>query len=461
MTAPAVRHRLDRTARTYDDGRVVVGGTPTRMFRLTDAGARWLDGLVHGDRGASSPATQELLDRLVVAGVVHPEPDAAPAPDRPPVSMVVPVRDRPEELAALLESVARSGDRPDEIVVVDDGSVDAAAHRAVCATHGARLERREVPGGPGAARDLGLRSANHELVVFVDSDVTVTPGWLAGLVGHLADDAVVAVAGRVRSAVVPGRLGEYERLESPLDLGDDPGPVGPGRRIGHVPAALLLVRRDAHLAAGGFDDDLRVGEDVDLVWRLVESGGVVRYEPAVVVDHRPRPDLGSWCAQRFAYGTSAAPLDLRHPDALTPWRSSPWSLAVVAAVVLGHPLVAGVLALATSVPLVRRLPGIPPVDAVRVGLEGHLAALRAAGRAAARVWWPVVLLALVASRRTRRPALRLLLVGLADRWWRRGDPIPLRDLPLAVLDDLSYGAGVWAGCLRSGRPGPLLPSVRS
>jgi len=464
VSARRVRHRLDRSVRSFDAGRLLLGGSPATAFRLTDAGARWLDGLLVGSADGDGPVEprpgeDRLLRRLVEVGVVHPEPEAGPRTEWPRVTMVVPVRDRPGELAALLDSVERSGEGPDQVVVVDDGSRDPAVHRSVAAAYGARVERIDASAGPGAARHAGVRAADHEVVVFVDSDVEVGPGWLSGLVAHLGDDGVVAVAARVRSAAVPGWIGEYEQRNGPLDLGADPGPVGPGRRIGHVPAALLLVRRDAYLRVGGFDADLRVGEDVDLVWRLAAAGGAVRHEPRVVVDHRPRADLRSWWSQRFGYGTSAAALDERHPGSVPPWRSSWWSLAVVAAALAGHPVAAVLTATTTALPLVRRLSGVPPVAAVRIGLEGHVAAGASFARASVRVWWPPLLLALFV-RPTRRPAARLLAAAVAVRWWNRGAPLPVRDIPLAVADDVAYGAGVWVGCLQQSRWGPLLPLVR-
>ncbi|MFM7508070.1 MAG: mycofactocin biosynthesis glycosyltransferase MftF [Actinomycetota bacterium] len=453
-----MRYRLDHAARRFDGGRVVLGGVPGRLFRLSDAGAAWVDRLVSPEEPCepSTPGEVALLERLTSSGVLHPDPDPALRGHRRGVTMVVPVRDRAAALADLLDSVRRSGDEPDEIIVVDDGSTDGTAHRRVAEAHGARCLRAETPHGPGGARNLGLEAASHPIVVFVDSDVTVTPGWIAGLSAHLADAQVVAVAGRVRSAAVPGWIGDYEQRNGPLDLGADPGPVGPGRRIGHVPAALLMVRRDA--AADGFDATMRVGEDVDLVWRLTAAGGVVRYEPQVECHHSPREDLRSWVAQRFAYGTSAAALDERHPGSVAPWRSSWSSLAVAAAALAGHPFAAVLVATGTALPLVRRLSGVPQLPAVRIGLEGHVAAGASFARASIRVWWPLVLLAL-ALRPTRRPAARLFAAAVAVRWWNRGAPLPVRDVPLAVTEDVAYGAGVWTGCWRRCRWGPLVPSV--
>ena len=86
---------------------------------------------------------------------------------------------------------------------------------------------------------------------------------------------------------------------------------------------MLLCRRDA--LGAGFDESMRVGEDVDLVWRVAEAGHPVRYEPRVVVEHETRPGFGRWLAQRFGYGRSGAVLAARHPDRLAPVVVSRWS----------------------------------------------------------------------------------------------------------------------------------------
>ena len=70
----------------------------------------------------------------------------------------------------------------------------------------------------------------------------------------------------------------------------------------YVPSAALIVRAPVR-----FDETLRYGEDVDLVWRLLDAGHRVVYDPSVVVRHHEADVL----RRRFRYGTSAAPLAAR------------------------------------------------------------------------------------------------------------------------------------------------------
>jgi cellulose synthase/poly-beta-1,6-N-acetylglucosamine synthase-like glycosyltransferase len=218
------------------------------------------------------------------------------------------------------------------LVVVDDGSRVPVAGAI----------RRATPGGPAAARNEGLRHADTELVALLDSDTMPPDGWIEQLAGHFEDPRVAAVAPRIG-----------DRL---LDMGPHEGEVGPGRAIPYVPCAALLVRRAA-LPDDPFDPALRYGEDVDLIWRLVDAGWRVRYDPRVVVGHEQRDTV----RRRFMYGTSAAPLSKRHPGKLRHVVVRPWPAATLALLAARRPRVAALAYLAQTALLARTLrsKGVP------------------------------------------------------------------------------------------------------
>jgi mycofactocin system glycosyltransferase len=418
-----MRYRLDRSVRRVPGG--VLGGSPLRLFRLTEAGERWLDRLAAGE----PVATSGLLDRLLDSGTVHPVPPVGSGPSPADVTVVVPAHGR-------LPHRADDGAR---WVVVDDASDPPLPGAEV---------RLEVNRGPAGARSAGLAEVTTPLVAFVDTDVAVPPDWLAGLLPHFADPTVALVAPRVRSTTGPGLLARYERRRSPLDLGPEPAPVQPGTRVGYVPAAALLCRVEALEAVGGFDPSLRYGEDVDLVWRLVAAGWRGRYDPAVEVLHEPRPTWGAWFAQRRGYGSSAAPLDRRHPGAVAPARADPWSAAAWAAVAVGHPALGLATLAAAAGALARRLArtgALPATTAAGLAVRGTALAGPAFATAVRRAWWPILAMAALGSRRARRVLLASLLAA--------GDPI-------RVADDLAYSVGVWQGCWRERRWQALVPHYR-
>jgi len=388
------------------------------------------------------------------------------APDPPgngrDVTVVVPVRDRSESLDRCLRSL----DPGTAVVVVDDGSEDPEAVGRVCRAHGARLIRRRANGGPGAARNEALPFLQSELVAFVDSDCEVGGGWLDSLTWMFADPGLGAVAPRIRPGSTgssPGRsaLARYSEGHSALDMGDACSEVGPGRLVAYVPTAALVVRAAA--VGSGFDDRLRVGEDVDLVWRMLDAGWRVRYEPAVTVLHREPTSWAGLLGRRLRYGTSAAPLDRRHPGKLPPLELRPWPTAVAVAVVTGHPAVALVLLAGSTAALARQLRdrGVPVGRSLQWSAQGAAWTLVGMGRALSMLAAPAVVAGAFRRRRWAATAGLLMAMPPVVDWWRRRPPLdPVRWSVASVADDMAYGAGVWLGCLGEGSFGPLLPKLR-
>ncbi len=298
---------LDASVRLYDGGRVLV--SRGRIIRLTEAGPAALRAL---RADTATPAQQRLGDQLVRAGMAHPRP----RPQQRPTTIVIPVRDRP----------VRPLNMTYPVVVVDDGSRTPVAGAI----------RRETSGGPAAARNTGLEHVDTELVAFLDSDTLPPPDWIERLAGHFDDPAVAAVAPRVK-----GKL---------LDMGPQPAEVRPGTPVAYVPTAALIMRTAA-LPKDPFDPALRYGEDVDLIWRLIDQGWRVRYDPSVTVEHEDHDVL----KRRFLYGTSAAPLKRRHPDKLKHVIVRPWPAATLVLLAARRPKLAAIAYVTQTALLARTL----------------------------------------------------------------------------------------------------------
>lgn len=429
---PGTTLTLDASVRRR--GSLLLGGSPLRLVRLGQGGARLLDRWLGGEPVGETERERDLARRLVEAGLLHPQPPPGPSPAD--VTLVVPVKDNAAGVRRLLDATAELA----ATIVVDDGSATPLAEATV---------RHERPRGPAAARNAGSALASTPLVAFLDADTVPEPGWLDAVLAQFSDENVVAVAPRVRSTPGNGALADYEASRSSLDLGPHPAPVRPMSRVSYVPSAALVVRRQALSAVGGFDTGLRFGEDVDLVWRLLRVGSV-RYEPSATVTHDPRGALLPWLRQRFEYGTSAAPLSRRHPGLLSCARLSVWSAASWALLVAGRPLPALGLAAGTAALLPRKLRGrgVPVTESLRLAGLGHLGAGRLLAEATRRAWWPATML----TRRSRMALLAALLPCVAESVNHSPAWLALR-----VADDLAYGAGVWAGCVRHRTLAPLLP----
>lgn len=440
---------------------LISGGSPWRLVRLSDVGSHLVSGWLSGDPVGTDRASGALARRLVDGGLVHPDRSTR-RPVRGEVDAVVPVRDDAVGLEAVLRVLSRTPSL--HVVVVDDGSLDAASVARVAHAHDATLVRREEPGGPGAARNLGLAASDAPIVAFLDADVVPEHDWLEGLLPYFDDPAVGAIAPRVR-----GPLGEtvrerFEVAASPLDMGPAPGVVRPGSAVPFVPSAALVVRRAS--IEGGFDESLAVGEDVDLVWRLAARGWQVRYEPSVVVTHAARTTWRAWLTQRFAYGLSAAPLESRHGDAAAPLRADPRVLGTLGLVLAGRPRAALALLSWSAASLARQLEGVAVrggSDAAARQLAARGTALAAPGlaRSAFRSYGPVLVAAAAVASPLRRPVVALAATSTAVRWWRAGRPSQgAAFCALSVVDDLAYGAGVLTGAVRARRAGALVPRLR-
>lgn len=455
---PTTTLAADDGLRLRENGRVLFGGNPLRVLRLTEQGAVAVSRWFGGEAPDAAPGATALARRLLDTGMAHPQPAEEPTLGPASLTVIVPVKD---DEAGLLATLAGLAEHDVAVVVVDDGSADDPTALLDDVAPECTVIRRTASGGPAQARQDGLAHAATELVAFVDAGVEVRADDLLRLVRWFGDPEIVAVAPRVASAPGPGDVAHYELTASPIDLGPGPSPVGPGRTVSYVPTACLVVRRADVVEIGGFDPALRFGEDVDLVWRLGRRGAI-RYDPSVVVHHRPRATLAELATQRFGYGTSAGPLARRHGPDLAPVQLSGWSAAVLVLALVGRFRLAAALAVLTAVILARKLDGVLPdhrVEAALLTARGHTWAARSVAEAGTGVWWPVAIAA--AALGWRRP----LRYALGWSLWRRlsGTSGPLgrrlRHLGYGLVDDGAYGAGVWVGAWRNKAPLALLPRL--
>ncbi len=441
---------LDLAGVSFLSGSLLAGGSPWRLVRLNERARSTVDGWRAGGRLASGSA---LARALVDRGLARPR--WPPDWDRDAIDVIVPVHDDVETFAPLLAAL---GDYA--VTVVDDGSRDPSAVARCAEEFGARLVRLEVNRGPGGARNAGARATTRPWLWFIDADVVLDDAVALGarLLASGNDPRVGAVAPRVRGVGGRGPRARFERAHGPLDLGPTGGLVAPQTARSYVPSACLLVRRDAFV--GGFDETLRVGEDVDLVWRLSDAGWLVRYDADLVVGHLARATWRAWWRQRLTYGTSAAALGVRHGARLAPVVVDETVAPVFAGLLTGRLGLAG----ASTMALARRIDRELTRDLERRGaLVARLCARAVLGGAGAtsrslvRSYGPVLVAAALVPRLRRRVGL-VIAIGTLWRWRGRGGFDP-RDVPLAIADDLAYGLGVWLGAWRQRDATALTPVV--
>lgn len=457
--------QVDRRVKTVGAGSALLGGSPTRLLRLAPAARTMLDG---GRLEVRDAATADLARALLDATVAHPRP--AGGPSYRDVTVVIPVRDNPAGLHRLITAL-----RGLRVIVVDDGSVQPLGpgefDGAPCELEILRHDRSL---GPAAARNTGLARCTTDFVAFLDADVLPRRGWLEALLGHFCDPTVALAAPRIVPLNPDGGLvGRYEAVQSALDLGDREAPVVPYGPVSYVPSAAMVCRRSAVLDVGGFDDGLRSGEDVDLCWRLLDSGCRLRYEPVAQVAHEHRTRLREWMGRRAFYGGSAAPLAVRHPENTAPMVIPLYCLLAWVSVAAGSPpgLLAGMVSAGLYARKISRTVssnGVSGSDAALLAARGLGYGAVQLSAAVCRHYWPISVVAAAMSRRCRRAVLLAAVVDSVYGWVTRrelsdegGRRIGLLGYTaLKRLDDLAYGAGLWAGVLRTGTVRPLRPDIR-
>lgn len=480
--------RLGTRSRLAEGGAVLIGGVPTRVTRLKRAARGLIDG---GAVRVEDRASRSLAAHLVEAGHADPDPDTLPPADLSQVTVVIPSYGRSRQLSRLLGSIRVDlGDV--RVIVVDDGSApdDAAEIGRAAAAHDAEVVTLAENGGPAEARNAGLALVETPFVLFCDTDVVLGRGAVARVLRHFADPALALAAPRV-GALRRERKWEgpkdswvlrYEEARSSLDHGPRPSLVRPHSPMAWVSSTCLVARVDALRAPsgrGGFGAHMRVAEDVDLVWRLVEAGWRVRYEPRARVAHEHRGAVGAWMGRKFAYGTGAADLARRHPGLAAPAVLAPWTVGVLAALAAGKRWsfpAALVITGVAAARIARRLPRGAADDAgardreatgraaiaAELAGKGVVSALEQAQALAVRHWWPAFAVASLFSRRARR-FVALAAIGDAVIEYVRLRPRLdfLRFLVARRLDDVAYGGGVWWSVIRARRISALLPAIRT
>ncbi len=167
-----------------------------------------------------------------------------------------------------------------EVIVVDDGSTDDTADLAQKLGKELQLSGfqifRQANAGPASARNQGIRLAQGDIIVFLDSDCIPQAGWLEVLAESFRETpSLVGVEGRTLPEPGPRTL-----MDHYID-----NPNG-----GYYWTCNMAYRKEALLSIGGFDEGfpLASGEDIDLAHRM-QQFGPLGFAPGALVHHLVLP----------------------------------------------------------------------------------------------------------------------------------------------------------------------------
>jgi len=216
--------------------------------------------------------------------------------ERPKVRVVVLNWNGCAMLPACLDSVVALDYPSDrmEVVVVDNGSTDGSVDLVRSRYPGVVVVSHETNLGFAMANNRAVSGAASPYVALLNNDCRVHAGWLAALVDYLEDSPRAAGAGSLVLDWDGDRIDFAGAAMSLTGRGHQPEHGRPAAELPRHPSAQLfangaamLVRRDAFLDAGGFDERFfAYYEDVDLGWRLWILGWEVALVPSSIAYHR-------------------------------------------------------------------------------------------------------------------------------------------------------------------------------
>lgn len=270
----------------------------------------------------------------------------------PRISVVIATRDRGQSVVRLVDQLnAQTLEADDfEIVVVDDGSDEPVEPML------ARTSRRVSPrlfripwSGQAVARHEGASMACGDILVFLDDDMQVGPGFLAALVARHESWPRTVVLGRISPAPGLDRMPLFERYHArqlerwrQAVLAGDIEPRGI-----HLCTGNVSMTRSDYFRVGGFDPTLRRSEDRELGIRLETDGCRFVYADELESVHcSDHASLRVWLRRAYLYGRFDYRIAQLHPDVpiAHPWKF--WALI--------HPVSRPIVAIALVAPLLGR-----------------------------------------------------------------------------------------------------------
>ena len=419
---------------------------------------------------ANSVDLEIFLNGLVRRGFLEQEGFSTPA-QYPFVTVIIPVRNRPREIATCLQSLSRL-DYPREkleVIVIDDASDDSTPD--VVSTFPVHLiplkERRQA----SFCRNLAAQKAHGSILAFLDSDCVADPPWLRELIPAFNDPSNGAVGGTVDSYDNDKGLDRYEKVKSSLNMGSWAKSSHEMNPSFYLPSCNLLVRRVLFLKLKGFKEDMYVGEDVDFCWRLQDQGHRIEYRPVGTVFHRHRNTIKQFCARRFDYGTSEPLLQKFHANRIKQFLfplsdATFWGL-VFFSIISGWLPLLGLGGLVLLIDSLMRCSRVRrkhiPISFTHILLatvRGYWAFFYHCCAFISRyyLFW-AILLGFLAPVGAAIIFGVHLLTGIAEYFIKK----PRLRLPSFLLyftlDQLSYQLGVWWGCLKRLCFSPVNPQI--
>lgn len=247
-------------------------------------------------------------------------------------SIIIPVYNRPDEVAELLESLSKQTDKGFEVLVIEDGS--SVPCEEVCKQYETQLNLHyyfKPNSGPGQSRNYGAERAKGEYLLIWDSDILIPEGYFDAINSFLANHPVDAFGGpdRAHESFTDVQKAINYSMTSFFTTGGIRG--GKKKLDKFYPRSFNMgIRREVYEQLGGFRA-MRFGEDIDFSYRIVEAGYQTALIPDAFVYHKRRTDFRKFFRQVHNSGIARINLSILHPGTLKLVHTLPalFTLAVI------------------------------------------------------------------------------------------------------------------------------------
>jgi glycosyltransferase involved in cell wall biosynthesis len=196
------------------------------------------------------------------------------------LSVIIPVGYDPDGLLITLNSLLDQVDSVTlDIIVINDGADENVTR--ICNSFDVREFSFEKNIGPAAGRNYGVSVAHYDNIAFLDADVRASKNWAIKIVNSLQINHFVAGAIEIDPDLIDGFFHQYDSLTA-FD-------VETYMKAGHAATANLALRKEVFEKAGGFDPDLRSGEDTEFGDRITSLDVFnCSYNEEAKIFHPPR-----------------------------------------------------------------------------------------------------------------------------------------------------------------------------
>ena len=315
-------------------------------------------------------------------------------------SIIVPVYNRPDEIADLLASLEVQTDSGFETVIVEDGStvpcLDAEAMSdgslKVRGHDSIRLKYfRKSNEGRSIARNYGMDRADGDFFIFVDSDCILPPGYIGALRKSLVRNPVDCFGGpdAAHDSFTSTQKAINYAMTSFFTTGGIRG--GKKKMDKFYPRSFNMgVRAEVYKTLGGFSK-MRFGEDIDFSIRIFKGGYVCRLFPEAWVWHKRRTDLKKFFKQVHNSGIARINLYKKYPESLKIVHLLPavFTLGVLF-LLLGAPVCVWSLSLLLLFALIICIDSTLQNNSLKIGMLSIVASfiqLTGYGTGFLRAWW--------------------------------------------------------------------------